>query len=131
MQPAWRKGFLYNGFDGRFRQSRQYLLRRGATVFACAVKLANGMKRGIVYTSIGFMAIALMACHKYTSIENGKGLASEPRSASVGPGGFGLTGMRERAMLLNGTMQIKSEPGVGTFLTMEFPVGVREPSWAT
>jgi hypothetical protein len=35
------------------------------------------MKKGIVYTSIGFMAIALLACHKYTSIENGKGLASD------------------------------------------------------
>jgi signal transduction histidine kinase/ligand-binding sensor domain-containing protein len=66
-----------------------------------------------------------------TVSDNGRGLPSEPRSASAGPSGFGLTGMRERAMLLNGTMQIKSEPGVGTFLTMEFPVGVREPSWAT
>lgn len=66
-----------------------------------------------------------------TVADNGKGLPSEPGSVSAGPGGFGLAGMRERAMLLNGTMQIKSEPGVGTFLTIEFPVGVREPSWAT
>ena len=63
--------------------------------------------------------------------DNGKGLPSEPRSVSAGPGGFGLTGMRERAILLKGTMQIKSTPGVGTLLSIEFPVGARQPSWAT
>jgi signal transduction histidine kinase len=66
-----------------------------------------------------------------TVSDNGKGLPSEPRSVSAGPGGFGLTGMRERATLLKGTMQIKSEAGVGTLLTIEFPVGVRQVSWAT
>jgi signal transduction histidine kinase/ligand-binding sensor domain-containing protein len=66
-----------------------------------------------------------------TVSDNGKGLPSESRGVSAGPGGFGLTGMRERATLLKGTMQIKSEAGVGTLLTIEFPVGVRQVSWAT
>jgi hypothetical protein len=35
------------------------------------------MKRVIIQTSLGFMAIALFACHKYTSIENGRGLAAD------------------------------------------------------
>jgi hypothetical protein len=35
------------------------------------------MKKGILYTTIGFMAITLFACHKYTSVENGKGLAAD------------------------------------------------------
>jgi hypothetical protein len=35
------------------------------------------MKKGIVYTTVGIIAIALFACHKYTSVENGKGLAAE------------------------------------------------------
>jgi signal transduction histidine kinase len=63
--------------------------------------------------------------------DNGKGLPSELRNTNVGTGGFGLTGMRERAILLKGTMQIKSTPGVGTLLSIEFPVGARQPSWAT
>jgi signal transduction histidine kinase len=66
-----------------------------------------------------------------TVSDNGKGLPSEPRNIGAGPGGFGLTGMRERATLLKGTMQIKSDPGVGTILTIEFPVGVRQLSWVT
>ena len=35
------------------------------------------MKRVIIHTSLGFMAIALFACHKYTSIENGRGSAAD------------------------------------------------------
>jgi signal transduction histidine kinase len=62
--------------------------------------------------------------------DNGKGLPSDPRIAA-GPGGFGLTGMRERATLLQGTMHVKSEPRAGTLLTMEFPVGAEELSCAT
>jgi signal transduction histidine kinase len=62
--------------------------------------------------------------------DNGKGLPSDPRTAA-GPGGFGLTGMRERATLLQGTMHVKSEPRAGTLLTMEFPVGAEELSCAT
>jgi hypothetical protein len=35
------------------------------------------MKTVIIHTSLAFMAIALFACHKYTSIENGRGSAAE------------------------------------------------------
>jgi signal transduction histidine kinase/ligand-binding sensor domain-containing protein len=66
-----------------------------------------------------------------TVSDNGKGLPSEPRNVSAGPGGFGLTSMRERATLLKGVMQIKSDPNAGTSLTIEFPVGVTQLSWAT
>jgi two-component system sensor histidine kinase UhpB len=36
-------------------------------------------------------------------------------------GRFGVTGMRERAMLVNGTLEIESSPGGGTKLRMEMP----------
>jgi signal transduction histidine kinase len=32
---------------------------------------------------------------------------------------FGVTGMRERALLVNGSLDIDSTPGSGTTLTME------------
>jgi signal transduction histidine kinase/ligand-binding sensor domain-containing protein len=54
--------------------------------------------------------------------DNGKGLPQEPRKASAGPGGFGMTGMRERATLLRGKMNISGEPGAGTLLVIEFPL---------
>ncbi len=60
-----------------------------------------------------------------TISDNGQGIPSEPRSVRSGGGGFGLTGIRERAMLMNGTLQIKSEPGNGTLLVIHFPLGIR------
>jgi len=57
-----------------------------------------------------------------TISDNGRGVPSEPRSPKSGGGGFGLTGMRERAMLMNGTLQIKSENGNGTLLVIHFPL---------
>jgi signal transduction histidine kinase len=67
-----------------------------------------------------------------TISDNGQGLPSEPRNMKPGAGGFGLTGIRERAMLMNGTLQIKSENGNGTVLVIHFPLEKRsayyEPS---
>jgi signal transduction histidine kinase/ligand-binding sensor domain-containing protein len=57
-----------------------------------------------------------------TISDNGLGVPSEPRNPKPGGGGFGLTGMRERAMLMNGTLQIKSENGNGTLVVIHFPL---------
>ena len=57
-----------------------------------------------------------------TISDNGRGLANEPRNPRTGAGGFGLTGIRERAMLMKGTLQIKSENGSGTLLVIHFPL---------
>ena len=56
--------------------------------------------------------------------DNGRGLPSEARRMHAGPGGFGLSGIRERATLLGGTLQVKSEPGHGTLLLGTFPLQV-------
>jgi signal transduction histidine kinase len=37
-------------------------------------------------------------------------------------GGLGLTGMRERAAMLNGTLEVTSVPGKGTAVTVEVPL---------
>jgi DNA-binding IclR family transcriptional regulator len=47
--------------------------------------------------------------------DNGTGFVPDHKSASVGKGGFGLTGIRERASLLGGIVDIQSQPGAGTF----------------
>ncbi|HEY4009333.1 MAG TPA: two-component regulator propeller domain-containing protein [Acidobacteriaceae bacterium] len=62
--------------------------------------------------------------------DDGKGLPADLRSAA-GAGGFGLTGMRERATLLKGTMQIRSDPRTGTLLSIEFPAPAETLSCAT
>lgn len=48
--------------------------------------------------------------------DNGKGF-----DPSLRTGRFGVTGMRERAMLVDGLLEIESSPGAGTTLRMEMP----------
>ncbi len=53
--------------------------------------------------------------------DNGNGLALEPKNAPpVGKGGFGLTGIKERAAVLGGTVRMHSSPGFGTLLSCDF-----------
>lgn len=56
--------------------------------------------------------------------DDGQGFvpAGQPDQASpAGPSGYGLPGMRERAELLGGTLEVKSYPGRGTLLRLRFP----------
>jgi PAS domain S-box-containing protein len=60
--------------------------------------------------------------------DNGRGIAP----GTIGrAGSFGILGMRERAALVGGSLEITGEPGRGTRLTARIPVGPREgPSLA-
>lgn len=51
--------------------------------------------------------------------DNGRGF--DPALVATKPG-FGLQGMRERAIAFDGTMQISSAPGAGTAVTVEIPL---------
>lgn len=59
-----------------------------------------------------------------------EGQGFDRRLSGSGTRGFGLSSMRERAELLGGSLQVESEPGMGTRLLAELPVPVasrREP----
>lgn len=43
------------------------------------------------------------------------------------PRSFGLVGMHERALMLNGTLAIDSRPGEGTTLTVRVPLNNPSP----
>ena len=60
---------------------------------------------------------------RLTVEDDGRGFAVEDAAAGRTAGRFGLLGMRERARLLGGTLQIESAPGAGTRITAEIPHG--------
>jgi signal transduction histidine kinase len=49
--------------------------------------------------------------------DDGAGIDTVPEH-----GGFGLTGMTERAALVGGSLRLESEPGRGTTVHATFPV---------
>jgi signal transduction histidine kinase len=54
--------------------------------------------------------------------DDGKGFDAEGHSAETGPGGFGLSGMRERITLLGGTLEIESGVDRGTSIILKVPL---------
>jgi signal transduction histidine kinase/ligand-binding sensor domain-containing protein len=75
---------------------------------ATEAKIAAEPKDGALYLTIS---------------DNGKGLPDGPPTARRGPGGFGLIGINERASLLNGSVRIRSQAGLGTELAITFLAG--------
>jgi signal transduction histidine kinase len=51
--------------------------------------------------------------------DNGAGFCAE--TAGSQPMSFGLAGMRERAALLGGTLEVRSAPGKGATVTLQLP----------
>ncbi len=59
---------------------------------------------------------------KITVHDNGKGFTLAGKVGDLAKHGkLGLAGMQERVQLLGGTMQVQSEPGKGTTITVEAP----------
>ena len=56
-------------------------------------------------------------------VDNGVGFVIPPLTTLVNAGRLGVLGMQERALLLGGRCQIQSNPGEGTRVTAEIPVG--------
>jgi signal transduction histidine kinase len=54
--------------------------------------------------------------------DNGKGFSSSKHRLSDVEGGLGLVGMRERASLARGELEIESAPGRGTTIYVRVPI---------
>lgn len=55
--------------------------------------------------------------------DNGRGFPAAETLATAGQRSLGLLGMRERAALASGALEIASTPGVGTRITLQLPLG--------
>jgi len=76
------------------------------------VKKHSGARHLSVQLEYGAAEIALMVRDDGRGFETGNG-ANSP------PGHFGLTGMRERADAIGGTLEVTSEPGSGTTVRLQ------------
>ena len=56
--------------------------------------------------------------------DNGRGFDPHQPGPVTQQGGFGLTGMKQRAALMHGELTIQSEPGRGTLVEIQVPTGV-------
>jgi two-component system, NarL family, sensor kinase len=62
--------------------------------------------------------------------DDGRGFDVTSSRSQENPAGYGLPGMRERAELLGGTLEVKSYPGQGTLLRLRFPASKESSSSA-
>lgn len=72
------------------------------------------------------VTVSLLVRDGYLNLEiadNGKGINEQQMSES---GSFGLLGMRERALILDGDVSISPRPGGGTVVSLELPIIGRE-----
>jgi PAS domain S-box-containing protein len=58
--------------------------------------------------------------------DDGKGFALDDKSLETTEKGFGIIGMKERAALLGGDLEIESVPGTGTTIMVRVPIEVTE-----
>ncbi|MEP7216802.1 MAG: sensor histidine kinase, partial [Anaerolineaceae bacterium] len=56
-------------------------------------------------------------------VDNGSGFVVPPLTTLVNAGRLGVLGMQERALLLGGRCEVQSNPGHGTHVTAEIPIG--------
>ena len=85
--------------------------------------LTNVMRHAQAHT-VQVELVVLGSCLQLTVIDDGLGFDMQQRR----PTSFGLVGLRERVLMLGGSMALDSEPGEGTSLSVAIPLdetGVR------
>jgi PAS domain S-box-containing protein len=74
------------------------------------------------YARVGQVAVRMRASQGVLTVQiQDRGVGFDAAAALTAATSNGLTGMRERAMLLGGTLTVDSTPGRGTQVTAEFP----------
>lgn len=85
----------------------------------------EGLHNAVKYSSASHLTVSLRLDAEQVTLsiaDDGAGFDSAHRAPGNGRGGFGLTGMGERARLLGGSLRIVSEPGEGTLVEAIVPL---------
>lgn len=109
--------FAFYGNDRRYHPAFEVALFR-----LCQEALTNVAKHA--GASRVWVTVETTGGQEIKLVVKDDGVGFEPDSVKPGVGGskFGLVGMRERAELLGGSMEIQSSPGRGAKLTFLFPL---------
>jgi signal transduction histidine kinase len=89
----------------------------------------EALHNAVKYSSARHLTVELHLGESQVTIsvmDDGAGFDTSLPARGGERGGFGLTGMGERARLLGGELRVVSEPGEGTLVEVTVPVGVRE-----
>ncbi|MFZ5814740.1 MAG: sensor histidine kinase [Bacillota bacterium] len=109
--------FAFYGNDRRYNPAFEVaLFRLCQEALTNVAKHAGATRVWVTVETTGGQEI------KLTVKDDGVGFDPEAVRPGVGGSKFGLVGMRERAELLSGSMEIQSAPGRGAKLTFLFPL---------
>ncbi len=89
----------------------------------------EALHNAVKYSSAGQLTVNLHIQQQRVSLtisDDGAGFDPALAPKGDGRGGFGLTGMGERARLLGGQLRVISEPGEGTMVKVTVPLETRE-----
>jgi PAS domain S-box-containing protein len=106
----------------RFRHNRLDGRRFGSAVETAASRIVQEAMTNVArYAGVDQASVTIHASDKilYITIQD-RGVGFDP--ALMGSGSIGLSGMRERALLLDGQLSIESAPGQGVTINAELPL---------
>jgi PAS domain S-box-containing protein len=113
-QTGLRVSFEHGGLNGRFRPAVETAAYRIAQEALTNVARHAGTGEATVRASCTGGTLRL-------EVED-RGAGFDVEAGRAGPATGGLSGMRERALLLGGRLLVQSTPGAGTRLTAELPL---------
>jgi signal transduction histidine kinase len=94
--------------------------RRSVAVFRVFQEALTNIARHAAATRVTVSLEEVEGIVRLRVSDDGRGL---PSDFMTGGGGFGLIGMRERALMLGGKLDISSRPGQGTTIELSIPAG--------
>lgn len=102
----------------------QSLAISGYLIEHCIHVIGEGLANAVQHAEASRIRLAIRACEHSGMLriqieDNGKGFNTDTIGKQAGH--YGLTGIRERVRLMNGTVDVRSEPGAGTTVEMEVP----------
>lgn len=118
----FREQYGINAEFSFFGQDRRLPVSIEVTLFRIAQECLNNVRKHAAARSVGVKLEILPERVNLLIRDDGKGFDLEKVKSSSRPEGYGLINIRERAQLLNGSVQINTAPGKGTSVYVTVPL---------